>query len=220
MPIDHNFDVFAKALSEAPDEYKAQVQDPLKEFIGKRFGSVSSNEYMREGPTLFESDNYPPRRSSGPLRILSGRLQQAVRGASKGISTGRGQGVESETVAETTENGFVWIHRIFVPYALIHEKGGTIPAHRIPVTQKMESFFWAKFYETGTKEPQTKIDVARGNKWRRMAIAAKNKTHFEIPPVDIPARPYIEPALQDIIPEVEQRGISLINDFLEKEFNL
>jgi len=215
MPIEHNFQNFAEALARDEETYKEMVQDPLKEFIGKRFGAVSINEYMQDGPTRFEDDNYPPRRNSGPLRKLSGRLAKAVSGGGKDVF-GDGKTFEQDTFANTTETGFIWVREIFVPYALIHEKGGTIPAHRIPVTQQMESYFWAKYYETGNVSPQTKIDVARGNKWRRLALAAKKKDYFNVPAVNIPARPYIEPALRDIQDEVANKGADLTFKFLQK----
>lgn len=192
MPIEHNFDNFQKALDTDTEAYKSIVQDPLTEFIGLRFGRRSVNEYMEDQGARFES-SHPPRgqSNSGPLRILSSRLSEAVRGGGKDV-TGRGNTFEQNTFSETTETGFIWVREIFVPYALIHEKGG-----RIPITQGTESALWALWYDTGY------------DAYKYMALAAKTKSYFTIPP-----RPYIEPALKDIEQVVAEKGAELTAKFI------
>jgi len=56
-------------------------------------------------------------------------------------------------------------------YAAIHQFGGTV---RPKVTEKMRSFYWAKWFET------------KDDKWRWMALGAKVGERLEI---QIPARP-------------------------------
>lgn len=194
MPLDHNFNAFARALQQAPQQYKQEVQNPLANFIGVRFGRTAVQDYMTEGPKTFGGHPGPrPQGQGGPLRILSGRLRSAVEGT-KNDSTSRGPEFESEDAFDTTEQGFVWSRTIYVPYALIHEKGGTIPT-----SPAMESALWALYYETDY------------DAYKYMALAAKKKTHFSIP-----ARPYAEPALRDIIPIVEDKAEKLLDSFISK----
>jgi len=204
--LEHNFDEFAQALTSAPNKYESQVQNPLGEFISKSFDVAATQDFMQEGPEARFDDNYPsrPRGLPGGLRKLSHRLARAVGGA----FNDRAQ--EANTEVQTTERGITWFHEILVPYALIHEEGGTIPAHRVPVTQDMQAFFWAKAFETG---------MNRFNKWRNLALGAQKKDFFEIPSVTIPARPYAQPALNKILPKVREHAGQLLDTFIENTLN-
>jgi len=71
-----------------------------------------------------------------------------------------------------------------VPYAAIHEYGGTIPARVQPITPRMRSFFWARWYATG------------GEKWKHMALKRKSPA-LNIPAISMPARPFLSPTTED-----------------------
>jgi phage gpG-like protein len=84
-------------------------------------------------------------------------------------------------------------------YARIHHEGGSIVQK---VTDRMRSFFWAKFYETGIK------------KWKFMALSKDGMLN-----INIPARPYMylndgdeaaisKVALDFMIKELEKRDWS------------
>ena len=74
-------------------------------------------------------------------------------------------------------------------YAAIHQFGGVV---KPKVTEKMRSFYWAKWFET------------KDDKWRWMALGAKVGTRLEI---QIPARP----SLVWIEEDVEQYKTLLAN---------
>lgn len=192
MPIDHNFDKFAIALSNAPGVFEKQVMRDLGQLIGTHYSRLATEKYMQEGPTTFK-ENKPPRPPGlgGPLRRVSQRLSRAVRGQ---FSDGQR---ESTTTLDVGAKGLVWTRIITVPYALIHEKGGTI---QIPTTVAMESHFWKRWYQTGD------------DMWKYTALAAKSRSHFNI---NIPARPYSEPALNDLVPIIQEQGSQLIEQFIE-----
>lgn len=65
-----------------------------------------------------------------------------------------------------------------IPYARIHEFGGTIT---VPITPKMRRYFWYAYYQT--------LD----DKYRFMALT--KKTSFII---TMPARPYFSPSIEEL----------------------
>lgn len=65
-----------------------------------------------------------------------------------------------------------------IPYARIHEFGGTIT---VPITPKMRRYFWYAYYQT------------RDDKYRFMALT--KKTSFTIA---MPARPYFSPSIEEL----------------------
>lgn len=80
-----------------------------------------------------------------------------------------------------------------VPYAQLHNEGGTVP-----VTPKMRSYFWAKYYEysgradkqaDGTKDSQIKkykTTNATAELYKRLALTKKTA-------LDIPKRTFLQP---------------------------
>jgi len=194
MPISHNFDEFAIALSNAPERFEKQVMVDLGQMIGTHFGRIATQEYMQDGPTTFGEEPPPrPRGLGGPLRRVSQRLARAVRGQFSDRVR------ESTTTLDVGPHGLIWTRLISVPYAAIHEHGGSF---KVPTTPKMESYFWAKAYETGMNQD---------NEWRYLALAASSRSYFNI---NVPARPYAEPALNDVIPIIEEKGSELIEQFI------
>jgi hypothetical protein len=146
---------------------------------------------MRDAGFAGASERRSPK-DSGPLYVRTTRLSSAVEGS---FYQGRREGVTS---IEITEGGFSWQRRITVPYARIHEKGGTIT---IPTTDRMRRYFWARFYET------------ENERWKGLAFAAAQQSAFT---VRIPARPYAQPAIEDIRPDVLTRGEMLILSVLDE----
>lgn len=67
-----------------------------------------------------------------------------------------------------------------VKYARIHELGG-----QIQKTPRMRAFFWAKFRDTGE------------DFWKGMALSKKTV-------INIPARPFLAPSVQDELPAFER----------------
>lgn len=130
--------------------------------------------------SLLDPANPPP----GPLKIRTGRLVSSA--------AGKGYLGEREFVVDLSINkGLLkWVKTFLVPYAGIHEYGGSFS---IPVTERMRRFFWAMYYKTGE------------DKWRGMALT--KKTSFKI---TIRPRPYAEPAFEDVTPAVTAKAESLL----------
>lgn len=193
MGVQHNFTDFVKALDRAPFRFKEEVLRPLgRKTIPTHFARISTQEYMQKGPTTFE-ESPPPRPPglSGPLRKVSLRLSRAVAGEFYQGSR------ESTTEIKVTTEGLKWSRRIDVPYARIHEKGGSFT---VPATAKVESAMWALYYQTGAE------------RYKAFALATKTKQRFNI---RIPARPYIKPAVQDVTPIVVREAETLLGSFLQ-----
>jgi hypothetical protein len=67
----------------------------------------------------------------------------------------------------------------------IHETGGTIPSHQIPITEKMRRFFLAKWLESDKQDGM----------W--LAMTSKKKKSVTIPDVQMPKRAFLEPVTRD-----------------------
>ena len=61
----------------------------------------------------------------------------------------------------------------YLPYASIHNEGGVI---RVPRTERMRRYFWARYYESKGREV----------KWKAMALTNKKTMNIRIP-----ARPFV-----------------------------
>ena len=116
-----------------------------------RIAARAIGTYMRLGPKTDEKNR------GSTLRIQSGRLPRAVRG-----------GIDRESSTQVSFDGSSLSYRrvIDVPYAAIHEFGGTIT---VRITDKMRRFFWAKFRET------------RDEKYKWMALARRQTFTIRIP---------------------------------------
>jgi len=203
MAIESNIDLFVAAWKEFPEQMREKVLRPLAErVIPNEFVRISTQEYMRDAGAIFvdHSPALPPN-TTDTLRQVKGRLSAAVaqnfrdnRGSGQPGSGGRSGIREGLHTFEFTEMGLNWKVTIWVPYARIHEKGG-----RIKITEDMRGFFWFMFYET---------DFPEAFRWKSLALATKNRTHFEIP-----ARPYLLPAMQDAVPIIVEKGEELIDNF-------
>lgn len=192
LEIQHNIDEWAEALQDAPQEVEDELLKPLAEYVAQRFGLHAVQDHMRRVQA-----GAPPRQptDAGPLRSVSGRLARAVQGS---FWKGRR---ESKTEVTIDPKELEWRRVIFVPYAQIHEEGGVV---KVPATEDMQNYFWARYYETGAHPDSA---------FKAMALATRSRTHFRI---NIPARPYAGPALEDaqedVVPEARRRIVDWLNE--------
>jgi len=200
MGLDHNIEMLADLWGEAPERIKHEVLLPLARFTSITFARISTQEYMQDGPKTFGRPSPPrPQGLGGPIQKLSLRLSRAVEGqfTHAGGASGKREG---EHIYELTGEGLIWTAKIEdVPYAAIQEVGG-----KIKTSSDMEAFFWAKYYEA-IEEGYIGEEFV----WKRLALAAKVKSHFVIP-----ARPYMQPAIEDSIQLVADRGEDLLRTLL------
>ena len=141
-----------------------------------RIGARSIQDYMERGP---KERPYP---SDGHLIMQSQDLARAVKG-------GPGSRKKVKVVDAITK----FIFTILLPYAGIHENGGSIT-----ITSQMRAFFWAMWFET------------QELKWKYMALTKKNK-------LTIKARPYLEPAMLEELPEIQKRALQIMLAFIDSE---
>lgn len=121
------------------------------------------------------------RMNKDKLNIRSGRLSRSLL---DGFSFSGGLGGAREGIRRIIKKpgGLDAEYGSKVPYARIHEKSGTTHPS---VTAKSRRFFWAMWYQTG-------IDM-----WKYMALSPKKSFT-----VKIPARPFLEPALEAAKPKI------------------
>lgn len=118
------------------------------------------------------------------LGIRSGRLVRGFTGKSDG-----------ETRITISASGVMsLLKEITVPYAAIHEYGGTV---RVRITPKMRKFFWAQYYQT---------NVA---KWRNMALTTKTELTIKIA-----KRAFAEPSLLDELDNIERHATEQIYELM------
>jgi len=143
---------------------------------------AATNRFMRRGGT-----NVGPNNQAGPgtLRRQTGRLARSLIGARQ--DRGSEEGIFD---LSPTNSGVRLTFGSEVPYAAIHEYGGTQQ-----VTGKQRRFFWAKAAETDA------------DKWRAMALSET---------LNYPERPYLRPALDrvldDIVEIVEDEAVKAITN--------
>jgi phage gpG-like protein len=80
-----------------------------------------------------------------------------------------------------------------IPYAELHQQGG-----KIPVTDKMRKFFWAKYYQHASPVGRTRgkrsVSISQeADFWKAMALKKKNST------ITIPKRQFM-----DATPDLEK----------------
>ncbi len=167
----------AAALTRVIDK-SPQLQRRIANMAVARIGARSVKDFMQQGPRARRPGE------KGPLIMQSQRLARAVMG-------GRG----SRKRISATNNLVRLIWEIFVPYAAIHEYGGTT---RLPITAQMRRFFWAQWYETGD------------DKWKAMALSKKAAFSINMPP-----RPYLSPAVDAELPDVQTRAAELAVQFVD-----
>lgn len=154
-----------------------------------RIGARSVGTYMRNA----KGEGARKEADEGPLRSVSSRLARAMQ------SKDSGSGREFLIKSRLTLTSILFSKELLVPYAFIHEKGGEIT---IPVTQRMRSFFWAMYFQTSDE------------KWKHLAIT--KKTSFMI---DMKARPYVEPSINDEEEEIGRRAVEELLALVRRSFS-
>lgn len=181
---------YGEALARLGEQrFESRFLKPASELVANTFAAIATSRYMQPGG--FEAGQTPRKPSdTGPLRIASGRLARAVRGDLQG----RGDFVREFQIQA---GGFLFKQVLKVPYAAIHEYGGKIPA-----TEKMEAYFWAQWYDApeGQKE-----------RWKALALGARGNSYFRIK-----ARPYAEPAIQDVPEATADQMATLLVELLDR----
>ena len=95
-----------------------------------------------------------------------------------------------------------------VPYAAIHNNGGTINTHP-SVTKRMRRFAWAKVYAlAGVKGKLPKQLPAAAAKWRALALTKKSKLNIT---ARIPQRQFMGDSH-----ELKQKINTIINDSIKR----
>lgn len=127
--------------------------------------------------------------NGGSLQRFKGRAFENNRNHGKGILNDTGNLVDSIKIISRNSNSVnVGIRASEIPYAELHQQGG-----KVPVTDKMRKFFWAKHYENASS-----ARISRGRKfsiittsnqeasfWKAMALKRRGST------INIPARPFM-----------------------------
>ena len=131
--------------------------------------------------------------TSGSLQRFKNRVFENSRQRSKGILNDTGNLVDSIKIISRSQNSVnVGIRASEIPYAELHQQGG-----KIPITDKMRKFFWAKYYQHASK---THTDTNQeADFWKAMALKRKNAT------INIPQRKFM-----DITPDLEKAILRVI----------
>jgi len=140
---------------------------------------AATNRFMRRGGT---NTGRNTQTGPGSLRRATGRLARSLIGARQ--DRGSEEGIFDLT---PTRGGTRLTFGSEVPYAAIHEHGGTQQ-----VTAKQRRFFWAKAIET------------EKDKWKAMALSDT---------LEFPERPYLRPALEATIGDI----VGIVEDEAVKE---
>jgi len=188
--IEHNFNVKSKQIKKygkklsSSSEGRGILLKAMHRSLDE-VGFISTGDYMNLNATM----------TSPVMKKLSrrsSRLSRSILGSEHGSD-----GNESIRKVKINSGNIEGIIGSKVPYAEIHEKGGT--SHP-KITTRSRKFFWAKYFETGDE------------KWKGMALT--NKSFFNI---KIPARPYLKPAAKDAMPEIHNIFKEEIQESWNKE---
>ena len=132
--------------------------------------------------------------SSGSLQRFKNRVFENSRGRGKGILNDTGNLVDSIKIISRNQNSVnVGIRASEIPYAELHQQGG-----KIPITDKMRKFFWAKYYQYASPVGRTRgkrsASISQeADFWKAMALKRKNST------ITIPKRQFM-----DATPDLEK----------------
>ena len=132
--------------------------------------------------------------TGGSLQRFKGRVFENGRNRGKNILSDTGNLVDSIKVISRSQNSVnVGIRASEIPYAEIHQQGG-----KIPVTDKMRKFFWAKYYQHASSAGRARgkrsiSSSGEANFWKAMALKQSGST------ITIPARPFM-----GITPDLEK----------------
>ena len=131
---------------------------------------------------------------SGSLQRFKNRVFENSRQRGKGILNDTGNLVDSIKIISRSPNSVnVGIRASEIPYAELHQQGG-----KIPITDKMRKFFWAKYYQHASPVGRTRgkrsASISQeADFWKAMALKRKNST------ITIPKRQFM-----DATPDLEK----------------
>lgn len=146
----------------------------LQAAIGSEMSDRALSAGFRDGSSKSPFDDATARNSGDKLRIASGRLFRS-------FGTDSPDNISNIFVTET---GAVIEYGTKVPYAAIHEFGGTIGARFVASKGKMHRYFWARYIASGDE------------RFKAMALAVMKNGGVNLPAVTMPKRPFIEPGFQ------------------------
>ena len=138
--------------------------------------------------------------TNGSLQCFKNRVFENTRGRGKGILNDTGNLVDSIKIISRSQNSVnVGIRASEIPYAELHQQGG-----KIPVTDKMRKFFWAKYYQHASSAGRSrgKRSVSTNQEadfWKAMALKKANST------ITIPKRQFM-----DVTPDLEKAILRVI----------
>ena len=140
------------AINETPDFAKmaAMVMDELAVEIADHAQTFFKSSFDNQGFTDLSFIPWVLRMDTDPHKILM--KSEALK--------------DSIKITEATKNSVEITAGEGLPYAGIHNTGGTI---EVKVTDKMRKFFWAMFYASGLE------------KWKGMALTKKDSFIINIP---------------------------------------
>lgn len=93
-----------------------------------------------------------------------------------------------------------------VPYATIHNEGGTLESAP-RVTPRMKRFFWARYYAAGGKKGGGEAD-----KWKRLALTTKDTLRIK---VRMPRRQFIGES-RELRERIDREILSALNRLSER----
>lgn len=184
--------MFNKFSSEKPERLRIAMINSMREV-----GLTAVNRFMNAARLTNYNTGFTIGTAGSKLNVRSGRLARSLIGgfSSLGAMAGEREGIRK---IKTGKIGIEGIFGTTVPYGAIHEYGGeTHPT----VTAKMRRWAWAMWYLSGKT-----LDMYKG-------IALTRKSQLDI---RIPARPYLEPAVDRSRLRVFQFFQKAINDIIEE----
>lgn len=143
-------------------------------------GITATSKFMVFARVVDASSGFTVGKKGSRLNIRTSRLSRSLLNIP---SFAGGAGGDRENVSKIFTSGtdIIGLFGTNVPYAKIHEQGGTTHPN---VTKRSRGFFWAMYIKTGLPM------------WKGMALTKKQK--FDI---TLPARPFLNPALKFATPQ-------------------
>ena len=219
MKIKTNAPHLSKLLDEFADKNGTKYMKQAMYVALQMVANQSVSNYFKQGTM---GDAIMSKTSGDKLTMRTGRLVQSIIGGMRfstmrlptqleqyvssatGMNVpiqGKGRGEEggagggkSESIRKVTGGGgnlTGWIGTK-VPYAGLHEKGGTVT---VPITPLARKFFWYMHLQAGGS-----------SKWLGMAVSKKDSFTM-----NIPARPFLEPAAKDVKPDLQDMFIRMVS---------
>jgi len=200
MALKYKYDVDITEAIRALDNFESERTRVFRTAVieGMRLvGLSSTSDFMNVRSFDAETGEFGTRTNFNKLHINTGRLARSLTDGFNLRNQDRLVGVkEGHRKIIKKGSSLAGEFGSTVPYAAIHERGGfTKPK----VTKKSRGFFWFMFHKT--KNPM----------WRAMALT--KKSNFT---VQIPARPYLSPALSKMEPQIFQTFVDRTKEMIKE----